>query len=127
MIHIITGPLASGKSTLKRKLCAEYNAQISVEIPFGVDLGNWKEIENYAKRNKTSVVETHFRYKGHDSGETEIGPFKKPFSDFHFHILIPKLDVLFKRQKEVVKEDIKWYQAIAIQIPDKQKTLYKNI
>lgn len=131
-LHIITGPLASGKSTYKRKLVKKLKTTFSPEFPFGVDVADpkwWEELLFYAKKHNTSVVETHIDYNMRDSedGADFLGKIIQPPDFIKFHIMFPKIKELFKRQKkrdkyteiEDTKKDYEWYKKFAKQIKQK--------
>jgi deoxyadenosine/deoxycytidine kinase len=61
-ITVISGPLASGKTTLKKSLCTKLGQRVIPEFEEGIDLAspNWKNLEAYALEEGSSIVECHF-------------------------------------------------------------------
>jgi hypothetical protein len=151
ILHIITGPIASGKTTLKKKLVKEYKTNYVHEYQFGIDtfFGEWQDLINYAKKENTIVIESHMSYNHRDPGDPNavMGRIKQPPINLMFHIILPtEKDIKILCQRWIyrerwnetetslfssndfikqVKEDIDWYKKFSIQIPSNQKKLYK--
>lgn len=132
IFHVITGPLATGKSTFKKKLTKELKTPIREEYQLGVDISKanwWEELIEYAEDEKTKVVETHMNYKGYDAFDgVKIGKVKIPPSNIKIYVVLPDIKTLFKRQKsrdkyttiETTKEEYEWYKSILKQMKSKR-------
>lgn len=136
-IKVISGPLASGKTTYKRSI----SKKPSLELPYGVDVtkdGWWEDIVEYAKSEKTDIVETHLDYLGNDVDdgwfdEMKINSSKvilPPPGLLEFHFVLPDPEELMRRQNErglesedidQAKYEIYWYQTMKNILQDKSQ------
>jgi len=129
-LNIITGPYAAGKSTFKKLLATELKLSIASEYPYGIDVskvGWWKDLEAYAKDEKTAVVEVHFEYNGKDSGDRNaiMGNIPRPPKHINVFVVLPNEEELFRQQKSRDKYadillsqlDHAWYTVAASNIP----------
>ena len=122
---VISGPLASGKTTFKKSLCTKLGQRIIPEFEEGIDLAapNWKALEAYASEEGSSIVECHFSYKGRDPGDpgATLGPISAIPRNIKVIMILPSFDTLYQRQnlrypgvrKNLIQEDLDWYSTIA--------------
>jgi hypothetical protein len=126
IIYVITGPLASGKSTYKKKLCAQLKTKVVSELQFGIDaaVANWwLPILIFAKQHNTKVVETHISFAGKDHIDfgAKLGVITKPPKNIKFTVLLPNAKTLLKRQLtrdkysdlKGAEEELAWYSSVA--------------
>lgn len=129
ILHIVTGPCASGKSTFKKKLAKKLGTRSVPEFAFGVDVVEpkwWEDLIVFATQRKTIVVETHFLYRGLDPDDTSkpIGKVLKPPKNVKVYIVLPSVKELARREKErgtyigrtTTIRDYQWYKSIAKQM-----------
>lgn len=129
ILHVVTGPCASGKSTFKKKIAKKLGTRSVPEFAFGVDVAEpkwWGDLIAFAARRKTIVVETHFLYRGLDSDDTSksIGKVLKPPKNVKVYIVLPSVKELARREKErgtyidrtTTIRDYQWYKSVAKQM-----------
>lgn len=123
--YVITGPLASGKSTFKYALCEKLKTGAVSEYPFGIDIDKpdwWNKLISYVgKRSK--VIETHFCCGGKDSCDNgaELVNLIIPPAFIKIYVVLPDVNVLLKQQLErdsltslsETEIDHKWYMDIS--------------
>lgn len=126
IVYVITGPLSSGKSTYKKKLCAQLKTKVVSELQFGVDASVtnwWLPIMIFAKEHKTKVVETHISFAGKDHIDlgAKLGVIPNPPKNIKFIVLLPNAKTLLKQQLTRDKystlagaeEELAWYSSVA--------------
>ncbi len=120
---VVTGPLNSGKSTLKQNLARKFKVRPVPEYQYGIDLANkncWTDVLEFSKDSKSYLVESHLSYNGFDAGDfgAKIGTLVAPSGiDLTMYFVVPTLDDLLQRQirfdsyasKESAQADLKWY------------------
>jgi hypothetical protein len=130
ILHVVTGPLTSGKSTYVHRLAEELGTPHVGEYQFGVDIGEkkwWEELEEYAEDHGTIIVEVHFEHKGRDVCDhcskkklPEEAPHIRPPDHVKIHWILPEVNQLFKQQKsrdrlslkEDAEFDLQYYQTL---------------
>lgn len=116
----------------------EYKTKYVRELPYGIEISNesgWIEAIDFAKDNNTKLVETHFCYKGRDSGEIDIESIYKPPKSIFIYFVVTNSEILLERQNErhygsdieTVEMDLKWYDDVYKQIPENQRKLILNV
>ena len=130
VLHVVTGPLAAGKSTYAHRFAEELGTIDAGEYQLGVDISEdlwWEDLEYYAETHGTIIVEVHFEHKGKDVVDhcskkklpTEA-PHIKPPDHVWIHWLLPEVDQLFKQQKardrcafkEDAEFDLQYYKVL---------------
>lgn len=123
---LITGPLYSGKSTIKTALCKKFGIKPSIEMMAGLDVKEkdcWSKLIAYAKKNYTSIVEAHIAYDGKDHIDfnAKLGKITKVPANIKILTVLPPVKVLLAQQKTVdkystldgAKEELEWYSKFA--------------
>ena len=111
VLHVVTGPLAAGKSTYVRELAKKLKTKAVREFPYGIDISEenwWEDLKSYADSHNTIIVEAHFDHRGLDAHDyfsrkkKELPltkPHIKPPSSIKVHWVLPTLEQLHKQQK----------------------------